>query len=276
MDQVPECTRLELSDRAGLEDCVRRVQPDFVFHLAGSTSDRGRDKGCVETAGDRSVQAYDVNLIGALRVLQATASQASSARVIRCGSLAEYGDGPVPFREDQREQPVSVYAASQVAATHMGQAVFRQSGLPVTTVRLALTYGPAQSNLFLIPSLILAGLRGLPFDMTDGTQTRDFIYVDDAVEGLLAVAAAPGLAGEVINIGSGEEHAIGAVAAQIVRLTGGRTQLRLGALVPVEGDLRRLVCDPDLSRRVLGWSAATPLEAGLMRAISWYREHQAS
>lgn len=267
-------TALELADKPALAACLRGVQPDVVFHLAGVTAGRGTDARLASAAALLE-HSYEVNLTGTLHLLLAVAHEAPAARVIRTGGLAEYGNGPVPFREEQREAPVSPYAASQVAATHLGQSVVRQFGLAVTTVRPALTYGPAQSDSFFIPSLILACLEGRPFDMTTGTQTRDFVYVDDVVGALVAAATAPGVAGQIVNAGSGREVRIDEVASLIVRMTGGRTALRVGAQPGRPGDLERLFCDPERARQLLGWVARTSLDAGLERTIAWYRERRA-
>ena len=270
---IPDCTRVELDDAPALSACIRTVRPDIIFLATGLTADRGRGGPSSETAVARS---YHVNVIVPLHVLDAIAIEAPAARVIRIGTLAEYGVGPLPFHEDQREQPVSPYAASQVAATHLGQALYRQRGLPVTTARVALTYGPAQAADFLIPSLITACLDGRPFDLASSSHTRDFIYVDDVVDALVATALAPGLAGEVLNIGSGREYRIGDLAALIVRLSGARIELRASDATADGAELQRLVCDPTRARRLLEWEAQTPIEEGLERTIAWYRANRLS
>jgi nucleoside-diphosphate-sugar epimerase len=269
---VPDFTRIELDDAAGLGACVRAVRPDFVFLAAGSTSDRGRDHSGEAAAG----RSYEANVIGTRRVLESISAEAPAAKVIRIGSLAEYGVGPLPFREDQREQPASPYAASQVAATHLGQALHRQMGLQVATMRVALTYGPAQSTSFLIPSLIMACLEGRPFDLASASHTRDLIFVDDVMDALVAAALAGGLAGEVVNIGSGREYRIGDVAAMIVRLTGAGIELRPSRTAAVGTEVQRLVCDSERARQLLEWQARTPIEEGLERTIAWYRSSRAS
>jgi UDP-glucose 4-epimerase len=269
VEPAPDHTRLDMADTGALEACIRRVRPDVVFHLAAASSEREKAGPRVEPDPNRATRVYEVNVLGTLRLLQAIAGAAPSARVVRAGTLSEYGLAPLPFREDQRERPVSHYAASHMAATHLGQAVFRQRGVAVTTVRLALTYGPAQSNRFFIPSLIQACLEDRPFDMTSGTQRRDLLFVDDAIDALLAAAATPGLAGEVLNAGSGGDWSVRELGQLIVRLTGAGTELRVGTL---PGRRIDLVCDSTRLQQACGWTARTPIEEGLSRTIAWYRE----
>jgi nucleoside-diphosphate-sugar epimerase len=267
---APDSTLLELGDADALGACVGRVRPDIVFHLAGTTAGRRSGAQSDTPAAVRS-RSYEVNLTGTLRVLEAVMREAPAARVIRTGGLAEYGMAPVPFHEDQREQPASAYAASQVAATHLGQAFAREHGVSVTTIRPALVYGPAQSESFFIPSLIAASLEGRPYEMSSGEQTRDLIFVDDAVDALIRAASATGLSGVVINAGSGREYRIRDVAELIVAQTGGHTVLRHGRAPGDSGDLQRLFCDCERARRLLGWTAVTALDDGLGRTIAWYR-----
>lgn len=270
----PQLVHIDLDRQDSLDACVRAVRPDVVFHLAGLTAARRS----IGQGGDSDLglaRSFEVNLMGALRVFQAVASHAPAARVIRTGTVAEYGVGPAPSREDQRGEPASPYGASQLAATHLGEALFRQLGLAVTTARLALTYGPAQSETFFIPALIRACLDGRPFEMTQGNQTRDYLFVDDVIDALVQAAVAPDLGGQVLNVGSGHEYRIADVAALIVSLTGGTAELRKGRL-PDGTDPTRLVCEPSRGQRLLDWHARTPIEAGLEKTIAWYRNAKAS
>ena len=261
------CLLADLRDEAALDACLTATSPDVVFHLGAVTAGRRR----ADAVGSAAVlESYEVNVTGTVRLLLALGRAHSSATVVRTGGLEEYGTGPLPYVETQREAPVSPYSATQTAATHLGHALARQVGVPFVTIRPALTYGPGQSATFLIPALIAACLRGQSFDMTRGEQTRDLIYVDDVVEALVAAATAR-VADRIVNVGSGLEYRMRDVAELIVRLTGAVGQVRIGALPDRPGDLPRLVCDPQLARELLDWQATTSLEDGLARTIAAYR-----
>src|SRR5205085_2108423 len=135
---------------------------------------------------------------------------------VQTGTFEEYGTGPVPFVEDQREEPVSPYSASKAAATHFCQMLHRSLHYPVIVLRPCLMYGPFQSADMFIPSLIDSCLRGQDFPMTSGEQTRDLSYVSDVIEAYLLAIRRPKAIGEVINIGSGQEYKIKDVAKKIV------------------------------------------------------------
>jgi UDP-glucose 4-epimerase len=264
------CWTGDLGDGAAIDRCLDEARPRIVFHLAGFAAGRSWHPGAASDA--LLATSYEVNVGGTLRLLTAVARNPHGiTRVIRTGGLEEYGRGPLPFREEQREAPISAYSASQVAATHLAEMLHRQLELPVVTLRPALAYGPGQAETFFIPSLIRACLAGSPFEMSAGSQTRDLIYVDDVIEACVRAGTAPGIDGQVINVGSGQEHRIRDIAERVVRLTGGRTALRIGVVTPRGPDLERLVCDPSRAARLLDWQADTLLEEGLTRTIAWHR-----
>ena len=106
--------------------------------------------------------------------------------------------------------------------------------------------------------------------MTAGNQTRDLVFASDVVDACIRAAIVPDVDGLVINVGSGCEYRIRDVAELVVRLAGSRTTLRFGSRPPRRSDLDRLVCDPELARRLLGWHASTNLETGIRQTIDWF------
>lgn len=261
----------DVSDNASVERCVAGGQPQVIFHVAGNTDVRRLDDGLTQVG-----LSLRVNLEGTLNLLRAAhIARASVARFVRTGGLEEYGRGPTPYDERQRESPISPYSASQVSATHYCQMLQPYLGFPVVTLRLALVYGPAQPTGFLIPDLMTHCLEGRDYVMTSGTQGRDLIYVGDVVEAMMLAARAPGLSGEVINIGTGQEHRIRDVARAIVKLTGSRTRLKIGSAARRRFEIRHLFCRTRKAKRLLRWCPGTGLEEGLTRTVAWYREHGA-
>ena len=251
-----------LEDAAVIRRCLEEARPLLVFHLAGDSEVRrgGGDAGAVQ----RSVEA---NLAGTLNIAAAAAATGVQ-RLLRAGGLEEYGNGPAPFSEEQRESPISPYSASQVAAAHYWQMLQRHVDVSLVTLRLALVYGPGQSPGFLVPSLIRSCLSGEDFEMTAGEQTRDVLFVEDAVGAFVAAATCPhDLRGEIVNIGSGIERRVRDIAETIVRLTGSSAGLRLGSAPERLVEMERLVCRTEKALRLLGWSAETDLDEGLRRTI---------
>ena len=257
----------DLTEPAAVERALADARESVVFHLAAWTG--GRSRAAEPEAWRMSSR---VNLEGTMNLLAALAPRASALScIVRTGGMEEYGDGPVPFREDQRERAVSPYSASQVAATQAAHAFATHAGLPLVTLRPSLIYGPGQDASFFLPALILACLAGRDFEMTAGTQTVDFVFVDDVVDALVRAATTLEAVGRIVNAGSGREISVRALAERVVALAGTSTRLRLGERSDRAGEAGRRFMEVSQAQRVLRWSAVTDLDEGLRRTIEAYR-----
>lgn len=253
----------DLTDPAGVSRALGGCRPEFVFHLAAWTGGRSRAQ---ETEAWRL--SLRVNLDGTLNLLAALADRPDGLeRVVRTGGMEEYGDGPVPFREDQRESAVSPYSASQVSATQASHAFAAQRGLSLVTVRPSLIYGPGQDESFFLPSLVRACVEGREFAMTTGEQTVDFVWVEDVVDALVLAATRDGVAGEIVNAGSGLEISIRDLAERVAALSGTSAKLGIGAAPARAGESSRRFMDVSRAARLLGWAPRTGLDEGLRRLL---------
>ena len=274
----------DLADHDALTRLIARTGPQTIFHLAGDTSVRHftGDWGLI----DRAIAA---NMTAALAVLRAAMAAAEGGtaeggtggggtggggtvrRIIRTGGIEEYGTGPSPADEAQREAPVSPYSASQVAVTQWYAMLQAHTPIMLTTLRPALIYGPDQDPAFLIPALIRALLDGQRFAMGDGRQRRDVLHVDDMIRAFLLTAARDDLRGAVINISSGAAVPMGIIARQIAALLGAEDRLDIGARPPRPVDIAVLAASNALAARLIGWKPQIALAEGLARTVAWHR-----
>lgn len=268
LDDIRSEVTLWRGDVVSLNDvraCVSATRPEVVFNLAGMRR-LDRDIGMI----DRSV---DVNLCGTLNLAKAVQAENVALRCfLQIGSFEEYGSGPVPFDEEQRERPVSPYSASKVAATQFCQMLHRTLRFPAIVLRSCHLYGPAQDPDMLIPLIIAHCLYDVNFQMRSGDQTRDIGYVGDMVEAFVRAAGCPDAVGEVINVGSGREYRIRDVAEAIVKATGSRAHVEVGAVPVRPAEVQRTFGRIDKARRLLGWSPKVDLDDGLRTTIAWYRQ----
>ncbi len=255
-----------LDDVVALASCMKSARPERIFHCAGVSRAR-------HMSGWAPVrEALRVNVDGLVNLLEAASSSGAPVRsFVRLGGLEEYGSGPAPFSETQREAPRSAYSASQVAGTHLLQALQPTLPFAVVTLRPTLIYGPGQSNDFLIPALIESLLAGRAFPLSEGHQRRDLLHIDDLVTAMLAASTTDGLAGEVINIATGVARQIRTVARAIGRLLGLSHLLEFGELPERPNDIGDLRGDASKAGRVLGWRPTIPLAHGLAETIEWHR-----
>lgn len=244
-----------LSDTEGLRALVRRLRPSFVFHLAASTA-RARELS-------RLSPMLVENGLAAAALCEAAGE--SGARVVLVGSAEEYGQQPGPWTEDTPPAPVSPYGVSKLAATEAGRCAARL-GLGVAVARPSVIYGPGQDPKQFIPELLGALSRGEPFAMSPGEQRRDFLYVDDVVEGLLALAR-PEAAGEVFHLCAGEGARLLDVARAAQRLVG-RGVLQVGSLPYRPNEVMDQAMSNLKARQRLGWAPSVPLEEGLRRTLA--------
>lgn len=244
---------VDLRDGAAVAGLLDSLRPSVVFNLAGRRP-LSPTEDPEETIG--------LNLIAAMRVLRESA-RVGVGRVVLVGSAEEYGDQAMPVSEEAALAPRTIYGASKAAMTLHALALHRSTSAPVTVVRPFSVYGPLSPLSMFVAEAMDRASRGLPFDMTEGTQRRDLIHVDDVVTGLIAAARIPAAEGEVFNLGSGVSHGLRDVAEAIWKISGASGALRIGARPKPPGDLMETRADVDKARRLLGWTPRITLEEGL-------------
>lgn len=241
--------------------------PQYVFHLAAANVDRPLD----DWSG-----AIDANITGTANLLQWCSRDEQSAALkafVYTGTPFEYGPSDEPRGEDDALRPPNFYAASKASGWLFCQAFAELHELPIVGARPFLTYGPDQGTKRLIPAVIIAALQEREIPLTGGKQLRDFIYIDDVVDGLLRVAQTPTARGEMFNLGSGMGVTLREVVQRILDLSGSPVPFAFGALPYRKGELWDLRADVTKARELLGWQAQISLDTGLSQTIDWYRAH---
>ncbi len=246
---------------------LERLAPDAIVHLAARIS--------VPESMDEPEAYFNNNELGTFRFAHAVAGMRRPPLLIYASSPEVYG-APIriPMDEDHPFNAKTVYAATKAAAELHCMALHRWWGHPVVVIRNFNTYGPHQ-NLAgypaVVPTFVTRALHNQPLRLEDGgKQTRDFLYIDDAVDAYMRVLeAGHELAGSVFNIGTGRQTSIRELAEIVIRVTGSSspledTQARRSDLPALCADIRRI-------RQAVGWAPATPLDVGIGRLADWLR-----
>lgn len=244
----------DLRDLQQTKRAVRKAQPDAVFHLAAAGV--GDPFLPVDTALSHNLYGT-INLLRAVFEVEPDAPQPPQLIVSR--TPGEYST-------------MNPYAASKAAAWQFCRMYARTRGWPVVGAMIFQAYGPGQADRRLLPSAMRAALAGQDFPMTAGQQQRDWIYVADVVEGLLAVHSAGLIPGTTVDLGSGKLHSVASVVRRVYALAGGKGRPLFGAIPSRPGEEAAQQADVLRSKALTGWETAVSLEAGLPLMLSSYQD----
>lgn len=236
---------------------------EVVYHLAARVS--------VPASVLYPREYNDVNVGGTVALLEACRDVGTVQRVILASSATVYGDhSRQPVHEDMETRPAVPYAVSKVAAEAYLFTIGRLAAFETVALRIFNAYGPRQpippAHAPVVPQVMQQVLgRGSVIVAGDGTQTRDFVYVDDVVAALVAAATADNVDRRIINVGSGVETSINGLVASISAATG----LAADVIYNHEagGGLARLVADLAVAKETLGYVPRVDLATGLQRLL---------
>jgi UDP-glucose 4-epimerase len=243
---------------------------DHVFHLAALAS--------VGRSLRDPLTTHSVNETGTLTVLEAS-RKAGVRRVVYAASSSAYGNSQaMPKREDAKPAPASPYAVSKLTGEHYCHVYWEAFGLETACVRYFNVFGPRQDPkseyAAVIPRFIDAALRGgTPVIYGDGTQSRDFTYVANAVEATIAAATAPKAAGEVINVACGERRSLLELVEMLEDFLGDSLQPVFEATRP--GDVKHSQAGIEKARELLAYTPQIGFKEGLKETVDWYRKQLA-
>jgi nucleoside-diphosphate-sugar epimerase len=256
---------VDLSDSRRLNSIISEIQPDIVYHTAahgGNSCQKDRQR------------ILDSNLMGTINMIDAC-RKVDLDIFVNTGSSSEYGIKIASMREDDLLEPVNDYGISKASATMYCQAAARNEGLPAVTLRLFSPYGSYEGQSRLVPSAILACLRGENPRISSRSFVRDFVFIDDVLDAYLKVIDAQDALGEIINIGYGEQHSVGEVVDIIIRLAGDTAFPVVGSPSRWPNEPIKWQADISKARNVLGWSPKYDLERGLAATVDWFKDNTA-
>jgi UDP-glucose 4-epimerase len=260
LDEDVLFTRGSVLDRPKLWTLLQGV--DCVYHLAARV--------LVSESILYPREYNEVNVGGTVSVMEAM-RDAGVRRVVLASSGAVYGEqARQPVREDQAPNPQSPYAVSKLAAEYYVRTIGALWGIQTVVTRIFNAYGPGQalppSHPPVVPRFLQQALQGGSLVVFgSGAQTRDFVYVDDVVEALVAAATTNDVDRRIVNVGCGCETSINELVAQVTEGTGRDVEVIHS---PAEsGGVSRLYADISLARRLLDYEPRVDLREGLKRTL---------
>ncbi len=241
---------------------------EVVFHAAARNI-------VVSTKNPR--EDFETNIGGTLNVLLAAkAAGGRVKRVLYTSSTSVYGNPKyLPINEDDHLSLLTPYAVSKLGGENYCMAFYESYGVPTAAVRYSNVYGPGQDPANPYCGVVAKFIECLfggnaPVIHGDGNQTRDFTYVDDAVEATVAAAQSDRALGEVFNVGTGVETRVNELAAILGRIIGVSAEPQHTNRRDID-NIRRRVVNIEKSRRTLRWLPDMTLENGLQNTVDWQR-----
>jgi len=253
-------TRGDINDRPKLWTLLQDI--DVVYHLAARVS-----------VPESVLFPRDYNQVnvGGTATLMEAVRDAGTPRVVLTSSGAVYGDqeGPI-LSEDMQPQPHSPYAVSKLSSEWYVRTIGDLSGIETICLRIFNAYGPGQrippSHPPIIPNFIRQCMQnGTLVFHGDGNQTRDYVYVDDAVNAMVSAGTIEGLNEPIINVGSGTETSVRDLAKQLIDITGGKPEEVYNPRIST--GVSRMCADISLAKEKLEYIPLIPLDKGLKLTI---------
>jgi len=253
----------DIRDPNGVRTAIQGC--DSVFHLAALIG--------IPFSYHSPDSYVDTNIKGTLNILQA-ALQLDVKRVLITSTSEVYGTAQfIPITEEHPQQGQSPYSATKIGADSLTEAFYRSFELPVTIVRPFNTYGPRQSARAIIPTIITQLLSDYKeIKIGNHIPTRDFVFVNDTVNGFIEIAKSEKTIGEKINIATQSEISIDSLAQVIIDIINPKAKIIHDPerFRPEKSEVQRLFGSNKKLRELTNWKQNYSLEKGLKETIQWF------
>ena len=233
---------------------------DYVFHLAAQAG--------VRASWGKRFEVYTRNNVQVTQKLLEFYKDLSIKKFVYASSSSVYGDAGLPMREDSLLKPVSPYGVTKLAGENLCYLYYKNYNVPVISLRYFTVYGPRQRPDMAIHKFVRAILEGDEITVFgDGMQTRDFTFVDDAIEASI-LAAESDIVGEVFNIGGGSRISMGDLIKILKDVLGKNVKIK--NTEKQKGDVRDTWADVNKARKELGWKPKVKIKEGLEKFMDWW------
>jgi UDP-glucose 4-epimerase len=246
---LEKCDRHEVDLRtaSSVSRAIDTIEPTIVFHCAAAG---------VSDPFLPPDEAIRSNVYGTLNLVRAIKGR---ARVIVLRTPGEI-------------EALNVYAASKASAWQFCRMYRRTQGWPIIGAMVYQVYGPHQDRKNVIPSAVEAALADRDFPLTSGRSKRDWIYVDDVIDALLALAKADRFDVDSIEVGSGRSTSVREVIEKVYQLIGRSGKPIVGALPDRPGEIEEQRADSEATASIVSWRATTSIDDGLKATIKWIQK----
>ncbi len=250
----------DISDYSELARVIGQNKYDYVVNLSGYVDHRNLSNG-----GLSVLNTHFGGLLNLLRIIDLDYVK----KIVQIGSSDEYGNINSPQNETMREEPISPYSLGKLACTNLLRMLHVSEKLPVVIVRLFLVYGEGQGFNRFLPQIIKGCLKNEDFPTSEGNQIRDFCYVSDIVDGIIATMKSEQVNGHILNLASGEPIKIKNVIGKVLDIVGSGNP-RFGEIKYRSEENLSLYADISKAQKLISWKPKIDFDIGLKKTIDYY------
>ena len=249
----------DISKKSDLKKIIN-INYDYVVNLAGYV-DHSRKKKTLYSHYNGCRNISEIFLRKKIK------------KFIQIGSSIEYGRNLSPQKENlNNTKTFSIYGKAKLMSTNYLLSLYKKYSFPVSVLRLYLVYGPYQDRNRVIPIVIDNALKSKEFDCSLGTQFRDFVYIDDVVNGIIKSLKTKKSNGQIINLGSGKPIMIKDVILKICKIIGsGKPQF--GRIKFRKDEIKNLYPSIVKAKKILNWRPKVKINFGLKKTINFYKKN---
>lgn len=256
---------IDLLEPKKLEQLVRRIKPEIIFHLAAL--------GVFSGISPSEKKLFENNFLGTVNLIKAS-SEIDYKCFVNTGSSSEYGPKEKPMKESDICEPISPYGISKLAALLYGSFIAKTQNRPIIGLRLFSPFGYFDDAQRLIPPVIISALQNKDILLSNPQGVRDFIFIEDVVDAYLKFIDRAGqFKGEIFNLGSGKETSVQEAVKTICELTNSKSRIKWGAVSPRPWDTAHWQADISKIKRCLHWKPGHSFKQGLKKTIQWYKNN---
>lgn len=250
---------VDITNKSEIEAICLRTKPDYVFHF------------CALLQRERNFllypRLYDVNVMGTLNLLEAL--KLIDYKGFYFSSTSEvYGSKNLsPFHEEMVPSPITPYSLTKLMAEHLIETFSETHLKPYTILRVFNFFGPDMPKNFFLSQLLAALDRDEYFEMTEGAQQRDFLYIDDLLDALIQVSVSTSSNGQRINVCSGLGVQLKELSFEVAKILGKTNLLKIGALPYRNNEIWEMIGDNHKLMNIFNWSPSVTIYEGLNKII---------
>lgn len=266
----------DITKHGFIKNCFKNYKPDICFHVAA--------QAIVGQANKSPIPTFKTNIQGTWNILDAVREYSSGTRLVVASSDKAYGEHKkLPYTEGASLQSLHPYDASKACTDILSRTYAHTYNLAVAVTRCANIYGGGDLNFSrIIPDTLRSViLKKDPIIRSDGSPLRDYIFIDDIVNGYLTLAKAlylkkANVTGEAFNLGSGKPISVLRLVNLIIKISGvKKIRPMILSKTKIKGEIDRQYLSSKKAKKMLGWYPRYSLEEGLKKTLAWYRDYLA-